>query len=196
MQYDLNQLSDPKRFQSLVNAILTARFGEDARLTPIQGKDGGTDGETAVANPHMEFVYGIKHKSSNNPLTEPPRPGRYLFQAKYHRTSEHRLSDLRSLAIREFKQALTADILKRSDRQNVNYFILVTNISGSSDALKKIDDIRSELLKGRNHLHADVWWGERITTSLDWSPDLWHAYPELFPGATPPLLALAATQRG
>ena len=47
MRYDLNELSDPTRFQSLVNAILTARFGEDARLTPLRGPDGGADGETA-----------------------------------------------------------------------------------------------------------------------------------------------------
>ena len=195
MQYDLNQLSDPKRFQRLVNAILSARFGEDARLTPIQGRDGGSDGETADANPNMEFVYDIEPTRSNNPLTEPPRPGRYLFQAKYHRTGEHRLSDLRSVAVREFKQSLIDDVLKRPDRQNVNYFILVTNISASADSIRKIDDVRSELLKGKHHLHADVWWSERITTWLDWSPDLWHAYPELFPGGVPPVLALATTPR-
>lgn len=74
MQYDLNQLSDPKRFQRLVNALLTARFGEDARLTPLQGADGGSDGETATANPYMEFRYEVSSKHSNNPLIEAPRP--------------------------------------------------------------------------------------------------------------------------
>ena len=131
--------------RKLVNAILSARFGEDARLTPIQGRDGGSDGETADANPNMEFVYDIEPTRSNNRLTEPPRPGRYLFQAKYHRTGEHRLSDLRSVAVREFKQSLIDDVLKRPDRQNVNYFILVTNISASADSIRKIDDVRSEL---------------------------------------------------
>ncbi len=194
MQYDLNQLSDPKRFQRLVNAILTARFGEDARLTPIQGADGGSDGETATANPYMEFRYEVSSKYSNNPLIEAPRPGRYLFQAKYHRTGEQRLSDLRSLVAREFKDALTDEVVSRLDREDVNYFFLVTNISASKDSLRNIDEIRSEVLKGQQHLHADVWWGERITASLDWAPQLWPAYPELFPGNVPPLLGMATTE--
>ena len=194
MQYDLNQLSDPKRFQRLVNAILTARFGEDARVTPLQGRDGGSDGETAADNPYMEFIYNSPSTNSNNPLAEPPRPGRYLFQAKYHRTGENRLSDLRSLVVREFKDALTNDVLSRSDRQDVNYFFVVTNVTTSYNSFLNIDDIRKELLNGQHNLHADIWGGERITTFLDWSPELWHAYPELFPGGVPPLMGMAATQ--
>ena len=195
MQYDLNQISDPKRFQRLVNAILTARFGEDARLTPIQGKDGGSDGETADANPHMEFTFDIGFNRSKNVMIEPPRPGRYLFQAKYHHTSEHRLSDLRTLVVREFKNALKEDVLNRLDRQNVNYFFLVTNISLSAGSLEKVDKIRTELLQERHSLHADIWWGERITTWLDWSPELWHTFPEIFPGSVPPVSALAVTNQ-
>ena len=194
MQYDLNQLSDPKRFQRLVNAILTARFGEDARVTPLQGRDGGSDGETAADNPYMEFILNSPHTNSNNPLVEPPRTGRYLFQAKYHRTGENRLSDLRSLVVREFKDALTNDVLNRSDRQDVNYFFVVTNVTTSYNSFQKIDDIRKKLLKGQHHLHADIWGGDTITTFLDWSPALWHAYPELFPGGVPPLMGMAATQ--
>ena len=195
MQYDLNQLTDPKRFQRLVNAILTARFGEDARLTPLQGTDGGTDGETARTNPYMEFRPNIPISQSPHPLIEPPRPGRYLFQAKYHRTGEQRVSELRSTVVREFRQALTKDVLNRQDRNDVNYFILVTNITASQDALQIVDEICLELLRDRDRLHADIWWGERITTSLDWSPHLWKAFPELFPGATPPLLGSAATSQ-
>ena len=194
MQYDLNQLSDPKRFQRLVNTILTARFGEDARLTPIHGADGGSDGETATANPFLEFHYEFSSRHSNNPLVEPPRPGRYLFQVKYHRTGENRLSDLRSTVAGEFRKALVDEVVNRSDRQDVNYFFLVTNISSSKDSYRKIDHIRSEVLKGQKHLHADVWWGERITALLDWAPQLWSAYPELFPGGVPPLLGMAATE--
>ena len=195
MQYDLDQISDPRRFQRLVNAILTARFGENARITPIQGKDGGSDGETADANPHMEFTIDSEFKHPNNVIIEPPQPGRYLFQAKYHRTSEHRISDLRSLVVREFKDALIKDVLNRPDRENVNYFFLVTNISASADSLKKVDNIRSDLLQGKHRLHGDIWWGERITTWLDWSPELWHTFPEIFPGSVPPVSALAATNR-
>lgn len=195
MQYDLNQLADPKQFQRLVNAILVARFGEDARLTPLQGTDGGSDGETACANPYMEFHYSTPIAQSPNPLVEPPRPGRYLFQAKYHRTGEQRVSELRATVVREFRQALTKDVLNRQDRNDVNYFILVTNIAASQDALRSVDEVRLELLRDRDRLHGDIWWGERITTSLDWSPHLWQAFPELFPGATPPLLGSAATSK-
>ena len=194
MQYNLTQVADPKRFQRLVNALLTARFGEDFRHTPLQGKDGASDGETAVDNPFMEYICEEDVSSpSTNPLIKAPRPGRYLFQAKYHSTGEHRLSDLRSDVVREFKEALINDVLKRSDRHDVNYFFLVTNISASKAALCKIDDICSELLKKNRHLHADVWWGERITSLLDWAPTLWQAFPELFPGGVPPLLGTAAT---
>lgn len=194
MQYDLNQLSDPKRFQRLVNAILTARFGEDARLTPIQGKDGGSDGETAKGNPYLQFRYEVSSEQSTNPLIEAPRPGHYLFQAKYHRTGEHRLSDLRSIVVGEFKTALNDEILGRLDRTDVNYFFLVTNLTASKDSLRKVDEIRSEVLHEKQHLHADIWWGERITAALDWAPQLWPAYPELFPGQIPPLLGMATTE--
>ena len=195
MQYDLNQISDPKRFQRLVNASLIARFGENIRLTPLQGIDGGSDGETTTANPHMEFTIDNSSTYSNNPLVEPPRPGRYLFQVKYHRTGERPLSELRSLVVREFKVALTNDVLKRSDRQDMNYFFLVTNVTSSNDSYQKIDEIRRNLLEDRHNLHADIWWGERITAFLDRSPELWHAYPELFPGGVPPLWGMAATQQ-
>ena len=192
MQYDLNQLGDPKRFQQLVNAILTARFGEDARLTPLQGKDGGSDGEAGTNNPHMFFHHKGGKSGGPNLLIEPPRPGRYLFQSKYHRTGEQRLSDLRTTVVREFRNELVKNVLERADRRNVNYFFLVTNVSASRDALLALDETRSELLTKRDRLYADVWWAERITTALDWSPNLWTAFPELFPGRTPPLLGSAA----
>ena len=193
MQYDLNQLADPRKFQRLVNAILVARFGEDARLTPIQGKDGGSDGETAEGNPFFEFEFQTPPLNSPNPLVQTPRPGRYIFQAKYHRTGDQRLSELRSLIVAEFRSELLRNVLNRSDRESVNYFFLVTNVSASDEALKKVDDIRSTLLENMPHLHADVWWQERITTSLDWSPDLWQAFPEIFPGGVAPPLGLATS---
>ena len=188
MQYDLNQLGDPERFQRLVNAILTARFGEDARLTPARGKDGGSDGEAGTGNPHMVFVWEARERLSSDPFIEPPRPGRYLFQAKYHRTGEQRLTDLRTTVVGEFRNELTNNILNRRDRRDVNYFFLVTNVPASYEAQRAVDDVRSKLLRDRDQLHADVWWGERITTALDWSPDLWQAYREIFPGGTPPML--------
>ena len=107
--------------------------------------------------------------------------------------AEHRLTDLRSVVVQEFKSALTDDVLHRPDRQNVNYFFLVTNVPASKDALDKVDKVRTEALRKQQHLHADVWWAERVTDFLDWSPDLWRAYPELFPGGVPPLLEVATS---
>ena len=190
MQYDLNQLGDPTQFQRLVNALLTARFGEAVRLTPLRGADNASDGETAPSNPYMEFHYTPNAASPRTSLV-PPRPGRYLFQAKYHSTAEHRLSDLRALVVREFTEELQGAVLRRTDRQDVNYFFLVTNLSASKEAIAKVDDLRSRLLRGKRTLHADVWWRERITALLDWSPDLWLAFPQLFPGGVAPLLAHA-----
>ena len=195
MQYDLNQLRDPTRFQQLVNAILTARFGEDARLTPLQGVDGGTDGETAPSNPYMEFRPASAGASSNNPLVSPPRPGRYLFQAKYHRTGDQRLSDLRSIVVREFRNELSSAVLRRHDREDVNYYFLVTNVPASKESIRKVDELRSQLLSGRRHLHADIYWRETITSWLDWSPTLWVSFAEIFPGRVPPFISRSANTK-
>ena len=188
MHYDLNQLGDPRRFQRLINSILTARFGENARITPLHGTDGGSDGETAPDNPHLEYRYTRTQPPSHNPLIEPPIPGRYLFQAKYHRTGDQRLSDLRATVVREFKNELQKNVLDRPDRNDVNYFFLVTNIPASDDAITRVDRVRTDLLHTPRRLHADVWWGERITALLDWAPHLWNEFSEIFPGAVPPLI--------
>ena len=192
MRYDLNQLGDPKRFQQLLNDILKARFGEDARLTPLEGADDGSDGETAPGNPYMEYSHEATSSVSGNPLVEPPRPGRYLFQAKYHGTREQRTANLRTQVVSQFRKELRDNVIRRQDRQDVNYFFLVTNVTASASAIRKVDEARKHLLSDKPRLHADVWWGETITTSLDWSPDLWHAFPELFPGRVPPPLAMAS----
>lgn len=189
MEYDLNQLRDSVHFQRLVNGILVARFGEDARLTPLRGKDGGSDGETAADNPAMEFDWEAGPLGSNASLFESPRPGRYLFQAKYHRTGERRPSDLRQLVVREFETELKSNLLSRRDRDDVNFFFLVTNVTASRDSIGKVDAVRKRLLKRQRPLHADIWWGERISALLDLLPELWLAFPELFPGGVPPYTA-------
>ena len=193
MEYELNQIADPARFQRLVNAILVARFGEGARLTPLHGKDGGSDGEAVIVDitgraprgPWMLF---------HDPLFEPPQPGRYLFQAKYHKTGEPRLSDLRTTVVSEFSKSLSDDVLNRADRRDVRFFFLVTNVTSSKEALRKVENARRRVAKSSRSLRADVWWGERITAFLDWAPQLWSAYPEIFPGGVPPLMAQAFGQ--
>ncbi len=193
MRYDFNQIGDPHRFQRLVNGILTARFGEDARLTPLQGPDGGSDGETAPSNPNMEFRRGKVPPEATDPFVQPPRPGGYLFQAKYHPTGEQRLSDLRTRVVGEFEHELQHAVLHRPARRDVNYFFLVTNLSASKHAQRKVDEVRKRLIDPGRDLHADIWWSERLTTFLDWSPRLWSAFPELFPGHVVPSLAAASS---
>ena len=192
MEYDLNQLNDPSRFQRLVNAILTARFGENVRLTPLKGRDGGSDGETAPRNPHMEFTVAAPSAPTTDPLREAPRPGRYQFQAKYHVTGHDKLSALRARVLREFETSLTDDILNRPDRSDVDYFFMVTNVPSSDASLSRLDELRKRLLIGRPTLHADIWWGERITSALDWAHTLWPAFPEIFPGGVPPVISQAS----
>ena len=189
MEYDLNQISNPTRFQRLMNALLTARFGEDARLTPLRGPDGGSDGETAPDNPNMEFGCTTNRSVPSNPIVTSPDPGRYIFQAKYHQTGAQRISDLRSQVVKEFESELTKSVLNRPDRQDVDYFFVVTNIMASKSAIERVDKIRRRLLREHRRLHADVWWGEKVVAFLDWSPELWIAFPEIFPGGVPPILA-------
>jgi hypothetical protein len=145
MEYYFDQL-DPIKFQQLINTILVARFGEDARLTPLRGQDGGRDGETAPGNPYFEFRAG-EIVSMPQGLVQPPRKGRYLFQVKHHRISDRQLSEARQAVISDFKRELRDNVLKRDADERVNYFFLITNVPSSKDAIAKIDKIRGDLLR-------------------------------------------------
>ena len=188
MEYDFNQIADPARFQRLVNAILIARFGEDARLTPLRGPDGGSDGEARIQEPSLEFMRTASAALPDNPFIAPPRPGRYLFQAKYHRTSQQRLSDLRALVVREFESELRESVLERPDRGDVSYFFVITNLPASAGAKEKVENVGRKLLRSRR-LHADIWWAEMVTAFLDRMPEIWLAYKEMFPGGVAPTTA-------
>jgi len=192
MEYYFDEI-DPIRFQRLINTILVARFGEDARLTPLRGPDGGRDGETALGNPYFEFQIGDKCRELQGSFLS-PRVGRYLFQVKHHRTSEGQLSEARRVVIAEFAKELKNNVLRRNGEERVNYFFLVTNVPSSKDALEKIDQSRMELLKKFNYLHADVWWKERVTALLDSMPSIWRSCPEIFAGGMLPLLGHVVSQ--
>jgi len=184
MNYYFNEL-DPNKFQRLINAILVARFGEDIRITPMYGKDGGKDGETAPGNPYFEFEVGENDRPPN--LMNPPRKGRYLFQVKYHQTTDRRISDVRQSVINEFKEEWTRNVLPRKGNKRPNYFILVTNVPSSGDAFDKIDVMRNSIMGPQNIL-TDVWWEESITAYLDQIPSIWQAFPEMFAGRMIPIL--------
>lgn len=190
MEYYFNQL-DPVTFQRLINAILLARFGEDLRITPLRGRDGGRDCETAPLNPYFEFQVGSE-PSLPRELLSSIRPGRYLFQVKHHRTSEGKLADIRNTVISDFASELRSNVLSREGDERVNYFFLVTNVPTSEKALADIDRVRSKLLRATEALHADIWWQEQVVAYLDQLPSLWNAFPALFAGNQPPLIAKVA----
>lgn len=194
MEYYFDNL-DPTKFQRLANAILVARFGEDIRLTPLRGRDGGRDGETAPLNPFCEFNYSGGHKSLGS--MREPRQGRYLFQMKHHRMVDANSSEVRRKVIADFRRELKHNVLSRAGAEKVNFFILITNVPSSEDALARLDALRRSLLANSTDLHADIWWGERVVALLDLLPSLWHAFPEMFPGAKIPFLGhLAAKGSG
>jgi len=192
VEYYFNEL-DPVKFQRLVNTILVARFGEDARLTPLRGQDGGRDGETAPGNPYFEFQVDDT-KSTSLGIFQPPRRGRYLFQVKHHRTTDKRSSEARQTVLSDFTKELKNNVLSREGDERVNYFFLITNVPSSKDALEKLDLIRRTLLRNFQNLHADVWWQERIITHLDQMPSVWASFPEMFAGGIVPLLAKVVDQ--
>jgi hypothetical protein len=187
MQYYFNNL-DATSFQRLINGILVARFGEDIRLTPLYGADGGRDGETAPGNPYFELEITPERPRPNDQFV-PPRQGRYLFQVKHHRTVDASLTEARRVVIGDFERELKRNVKGRVGAERVNYFFLVTNVPSSKDALAKLDKKRTTLLQGIPNLHADVWWQEQIVAYLDQVPKLWNAFPEMFAGNTVPLLA-------
>ena len=191
MEYYFNHL-DPVSFQRLINGILVARFGEDVRLTPLRGSDGGRDGETAPDNPFCNYEVNVDEQSAVKGT--PVRLGRYLFQVKHHRTIDTRLSDARRAVISDFEAEIKSNVLSRTGSDQVNYFILITNVPSSEDALGKLDGKRKELLSGVKNLHADIWWEERLFAHLDQLPSLWNAFPSMFAGGRVPLLAQVVDQ--
>ena len=186
MEYDLNQLADGKRLQRLVNAILTARFGEGAQLTPLGGADGGSDGGAIIVDLEKDAIgMSTRRHPFYNPLFEPPRAGRYLFQVKFHKTGEQRLSDVRTSVVREFRKALQNDVLDRPDRRDVDFFFLVTNVSASKASLRRLGYARRGRTDRQPNLQADIWWRESIIAFLDWAPHLWAAFPRSSLGPHP-----------
>src|SRR5258708_11100955 len=158
VEYYFNNL-DHTTFQRLINSILTARYGEHARLTPLHGTDGGRDGETAPYNPYFEFQVhdvGVPHIG----IVLPPQKGRYLFQVKYHLTINTRLSDARRTVLSEFEEELKNNVLNRQGQEQVNYFFLITNVPSSQKALAEVDKRAVELRKTFPHLYVDIWWEE------------------------------------
>lgn len=188
MEYYFNEL-DSTKFQRLVNSILVAKFGVDARLTPLRGADGGRDGETAPGNPYFEYQIDDTQNNISSSILTPPREGRYLFQVKHHRTGETRISDSRQSVLSDFEKELKKNVIDRTGEERVNYFFLITNVPSSKDALEKLDKKRSTLLKDIKSIHADVWWKEQLVADLDSMPNIWQSFPELFAGQKVPLVS-------
>lgn len=188
MEYLFNNLS-PESFQRLLNAVLLPRFGESLRITPLRGADGGRDAETPPATPGYEFDYRNTDPVTNL-ISAPPRKGRYLFQAKHHRTTNSRPTDLRRQVLREFEEEIKKNVLRRKGNDRVNYFFLVTNVPSSKEAIENLDEKREKLTSKVRGLNTEIWWQEQLTAFLDQAPSIWAAFPELFPGRQIPILGL------
>ena len=72
MQYYFNNL-DATSFQRLINGILVARFGEDIRLTPLYGADGGRDGKLLLVIHTLNLKFALKDLAQTINLCLPDR---------------------------------------------------------------------------------------------------------------------------
>lgn len=188
VQYYFDNL-DPTTFQRLINALLTARFGEAVRLLPLRGTDGGRDAETAPLPALFEIVVD---KPPFFPADIRLKAGRYVFQVKYHRTTDHPGSGVRSTVLSDFETEIISNVLNRDPSEAVNYFFLITNVASSKESVARVDEKRKELLGGRTDIAADVLWQEHIISWLDQSPRVWNSFPELFPGMVVPVIGQIA----
>ena len=185
MEYLLGDL-EPIQFQRLVNAILVHRFGEQVRITPLRGPDGGRDAETAPGNPYLVSVDTLASGTSN-PVSA-PLAGRYLFQTKHHRTADSQLTNLRKIVIRDFEDELKRNVLPLEGSDRVDQFFLITNVPASREAFRSLDRVRSSVLGSRKDIHADIWWKDQVVAHLDQMPSLWSSFPDIFPGRQVPVL--------
>lgn len=191
MEYYFNEL-DPTSFQRLINGILIPRFGEAISLTPLRGPDGGRDAETSSDNPFFEFNVDKEPKGEPS-IYSPPTPGRYLFQSKFHRTTDTTLTDARRRVLSDFRTELMKNVLPRQDDDRVNFFVLVTNVPSSADSIRRAGKVARELTGDLDDLYASIWWQERVIAHLDQLPRLWTGFPQLFAGNKPPSLAQIVT---
>ena len=192
MEYYFNELG-PFKFQRLINCILDKRYGDNFRITPLYGTDGGRDGETAPGNPYFEYqLSGINAPQGN--VFSRPEKGRYLFQVKYHRTTDIPPGDARKAILADFRRELKTNVLSRTKDERVNYFFLITNVPSSKEAINKIDRVREQLMKDMRNLHADVWWKDKVAAFVDCMPMIWKSFPEIFAGSKVPFIADIAAQ--
>jgi hypothetical protein len=185
IEFHYNQL-DPVGFQRLVNAILTARFGEPIRLFPLRGTDGGRDAELPQGG-----VFELKGRR-RLPRTTQKLTGPAVFQVKHHRTLDGPLQASRATVVSDFDAELRQNILPRSAETGIKCFFLITNVPASKDAFDRIDQKRKELLKGTD-IYADVLWNEHLTAWLDQYPQIWTSFPDLFAGRVIPQIASIAS---
>ena len=172
--------------------MLTARFGERLRVLPLRGSDGGRDAETPSPEKNLTVLDVTTPLGTG--FFSRSIPGRYFFQAKYHRTVDRTGGAVRAAVVSDFEKELRENVLGRLAEHSPSFFYLVTNVPGSKDSVAKIDEKRRELLKDRTDIRADVLWQEHVTAWLDQTPSVWSAFPEIFPGMSVPQLGqIAAT---
>jgi hypothetical protein len=189
-EFHFNQL-DPVNFQRLINAILTARYGDPVRLSPLRGRDGGRDAELPDASAF--HLRPTPHHSGLPSLND----GLAVFQVKHHRTLEGPLTAARAAVIADFTREFVENVLPRLETEPIRHFFLVTNVPASHESLEKVEQKRDELfVMSGQRIMLDVLWGEHVTAWLDQHPQIWPSYPDLFAGKIVPALAAIATDSG
>lgn len=183
IEYYFNNL-EPTRFQRLINSLLVARFGEQVRLLPLRGKDGGRDAEMAPEG--VQFLLDVTRPLSFGGSALKLATGRYLFQVKHHRTIDSPVASVRNVVVSDFEKEMRENVLGRTGTDAINCFFLVTNVPSSKEAIEKVDRSKAELLGERKDFHADVLWQEHVVAWLDQSPAVWPAFAELFAGGVVP----------
>ncbi len=191
-QYHFTELH-PIAFQRLINALLVGKYGEGVRLLPLQGSDGGRDAETPEEG--TLYTLDVPQRDPSAPSTG-IKAGRYLFQVKYHKTTDRTGTATRAAVLQDFAQELNDNVLNRfGGERSVDYFFLITNVPSSKDAHSKVDEKRREIRAVRPTLHADVLWQEHVVAWLDQAPKVWTSYPELFAGGVVPVIGQIATDQ-
>lgn len=187
MQYHFSELNSTE-FQELINSLLMSTYGDSIRITPIAGADGGRDGETAPFDPLYQFSEEpLDDEDYNDDILKYGR--RYMFQVKHHNSVDKRHSDLRSTVLSEFRNEINNNVLSRLDEFRVNYFLLITNVPSSANAIEQVDHIAASLRAKYPYLMVEIWWKERVSTLLDQNPQIWLRFPQIFSGRKVPFIA-------
>ena len=178
---------NPTSFQRLVNAVLAARFGEELRVMPLRGRDGGRDAEALVEHdPVITFTASIPTEKID--VVGRLKPGRHVFQVKFHRMLDSPPHTVRRAVVSDLVREVTTNVIPLDLAKRPDYFVLITNVPSSKESVDLLDEKITSLSSDLEGLHISVWWRDDLVARLDQLPSIWSSFPELFAGNVVPLL--------